>query len=221
MVEEEGPPVRPEDIMILINSRKHLPDLVERLRARNIPVMADRQGLLLMQPVVQPLMAVLALMARPASRRAGVELARSPVVGMTEQQVHEAMVSLEEGGEVLDHLLEHAPTERVAALLLRLRQLIQWGAVYDAFDLLLDESDLLVAYPDDAQRQFAEAWLTIVHSIGNDAGHDAAAMYRRMMAVRELGNQGPQAITHHTASSVHIMTMHGSKGLQATVVVVT
>ena len=221
VVEEEGPPVRPEDIMILINSRKHLPDLVERLRARNIPVMADRQGLLLMQPVVQPLMAVLALMARPASRRAGVELARSPVVGMTEQQVHEAMVSLEEGGEVLDHLLEHAPTERVAALLLRLRQLIQWGAVYDAFDLLLDESDLLVAYPDDAQRQFAEAWLTIVQSIGNDAGHDAAAMYRRMMAVRELGNQGPQAITHPTASAVQIMTIHGSKGLQAPVVVVT
>ena len=221
VVEEEGPPVRPQDIMILINSRKHLPDLVERLRARNIPVMADRQGLLLMQPVVQPLMAVLALMARPASRRAGVELARSPVVGMTEQQVHEAMVSLEEGGEVLAHLLEHAPTERVAALLFRLRQLIQWGAVYDAFDLLLDESDLLVAYPDDAQRQFAEAWLTIVHSIGNDSGHDAAAMYRRMMAVRELGNQGPQAITHPTASAVQIMTIHGSKGLQAPVVVVT
>ena len=34
---DEGPPVRPQDAMILINSRKHLPDLVERLRARNIP----------------------------------------------------------------------------------------------------------------------------------------------------------------------------------------
>ena len=219
--EQEGPPVRPQDIMILINSRKHLPDLVERLRARNIPVMADRQGLLLMQPVVQPLMAVLALMARPTMRRAAVELARSPVVGMTEQQVHDLLTSLPEGGDALPHLLEHAPTERVAALLNRLHQYIAWGAVYDAFDLLLDESDLLVAYPDDAQRQFAEAWLTLVHSIGKDAGHDAAAMYRRMQAVRDLGNQGPQAITHPTASAVQIMTIHGSKGLQAPVVVVT
>ena len=75
--------MRPQDIMILINSRKHLPDLVERLRARDIPVMADRQGLLLMQPVVQPLMALLALMARPTMRKAAVELARSAVVGMT------------------------------------------------------------------------------------------------------------------------------------------
>ena len=99
--------------MILINSRKHLPDLVERLRARNIPVLADRQGLLLMQPVVQPLMAVLGLMARPTMRKAAVELARSPVVGMTEQHVHEVFVSLEDGQAALPHLIQHAPTERV------------------------------------------------------------------------------------------------------------
>jgi len=221
VTEPEGPPVRPQDIMILINSRKHLPDLVERLRARGIPVMADRQGLLLMQPVVQPLMAVLGLMALPSLRRAAVELARSPVVGMSEQQVHETMLSLEEGGDALTHLLENAPTPRVAALLSRLRQFIRWGATYDAFDVLLDESDLLVAYPDDAQRQFAEAWLALVHSIGKDSGHDAASVYRRMMAVRELGNQGPQAITHPSSSAVQIMTIHGSKGLQAPVVVVT
>lgn len=221
VVEPDGPPVRPQDIMILINSRKHLPDLVERLRARNIPVMADRQGLLLMQPVVQPLMAILALMARPASRRAAVELARSPVVGMTEQQVHECLTTLPEGGEVLPHLLERAPSEGVATLLRRLQHRIQWGAVYDAFDLLLDESDLLVAYPDDAQRQFAEAWVAMLHAMGKDSGHDPAAMYRRLMDVRALGNQGPQAITQPTASAVQIMTIHGSKGLQAPVVVVT
>ena len=157
--------MRPQDIMILINSRKHLPDLVERLRARNVPVMADRQGLLLMQPVVQPLMALLALMARPTMRKAAVELARSAVVGMTEQQVHDALVSLEEGGEVLPHLVNHAPTEAVRSLLARLHQLVGWGAIYDVFDAVLDHSDLLVAYPDDAQRQFAEAWTAIVQSL--------------------------------------------------------
>ena len=220
-VTDEGPPVRPQDIMILINSRKHLPDLVERLRARNIPVMADRQGLLLMQPVVQPLMALLALMARPTMRKAAVELARSAVVGMTEQQVHDALVSLEEGGEVLPHLVNHAPTEAVRSLLARLHQLMGWGAIYDVFDAVLDHSDLLVAYPDDAQRQFAEAWTAIVQSIGNETGHDAAAVYRRMVEVRELGRQGPQAITQPDASAVQIMTIHGSKGLQAPVVVVS
>ena len=220
-VSDEGAPVRPQDIMVLINSRKHLPDLVERFRARNIPVMADRQGLLSMQPVVQPLMAVLALMARPGMRKAGVELARSAVVGMTERQVHDAMTSLEEGGDVLPHLIEHAPTEAVRSLLMHVHQLMAWGALYDVFDAVLDGSDLLVAYPDDAQRQFAEAWITIVQSIGNDTGHDAAAMYRRMVEIRALGRQGPQAITQPDSSAVQIMTIHGSKGLQAPVVVVS
>ena len=140
---------------------------------------------------------------------------------MTEQHAHEVFLSLEGGQAVLPHLVDHAPTPRVQELLRRLQQYISWGAVYDVFDLILDESDLLVAYPEDAQRQFAEAWLTIVQGIGKDTGHDASEMYRRMVAVRNLGNQGPQAITQPTSSAVQIMTIHGSKGLQAPVVVVT
>jgi len=219
-VEETGPSIRPQDIMILINSRKHLPDLVARLRSRNIPVMADRQGLLALQPVVQPLMAVLALMARPTMRQAGVELARSPVVAMTEQQVHDAFTSLEVGGDVWPQLIAHAPSEAVRTFLLQLQRLMQWGAVYDVFDAVLDHSDLLVAYPEDSQRQFAEAWVAVVHSIGNETGHDVAAMYRRMAEIRGLGRKGPQAITQSDASAVQIMTIHGSKGLQAPVVAV-
>ena len=131
------------------------------------------------------------------------------------------MVSLEDGAEVLPHLIEHAPSEAVRSLLTHLHQLTSWGALYDVFDAVLDHSDLLVAYPDDAQRQFAEAWVAIVQSIGNDTGHDAAAMYRRMVEVRALGRQGPQAITQPDSTAVQIMTIHGSKGLQAPVVVVS
>jgi ATP-dependent exoDNAse (exonuclease V) beta subunit len=220
-VGEQGPEVRPQDIMILVNSRKHLPDLVERLRGRNIPVMADRQGLLLAQPVVQPLMALLALMARPSARSSAFVLARSPVIGMTERQVQNALVATPAGQSLWPALLEHAPTEPVRALLNDLHRLIQWGAVYDAFDAVLDRSDLLVAYPDDAQRQFAEAWLTMVHGIGKETGHDVSAMQRRMVDIQGLENKGPQAIAKADASSVQIMTIHGSKGLQAPVVVVS
>ena len=48
--------------MILVHSRKHIPDLISRLQARGLPVMADKQGELLKQPVVQPMMAVLELL---------------------------------------------------------------------------------------------------------------------------------------------------------------
>ena len=220
-VDEQGPEVRPEDIMILVNSRKHLPDLVERLRARNIPVMADRQGLLLAQPVVQPLMALLALMARPSARTAGFVLARSPVMGMTERQVQTTLLSVPPGQSLWPSLLANAPTEAVRGLMEDLHRMIQWGAVYDAFDTVLDRSDLLVAYPNDAQRQFAEAWLAMLHGIGKETGHDVSAMQRRMVEIKALDSKGPQAIVKADASSVQIMTIHGSKGLQAPVVVVS
>jgi ATP-dependent exoDNAse (exonuclease V) beta subunit len=220
-VSETGPEVRPNDIMILVNSRKHLPDLVRRLRGRNIPVMADRQGWLLQQPVVQPLMALLGLMARPSMRKAAFELARSPVVGMTERQVHDLLVDLPVGHNVWPALMGNAPTEGVGQHLAMLHQLIEWGAVYDAFDAVLDHSDLLVAYPDDAQRQFAEAWVALLHSIGEETGHDVAAMHRRMVDIHGLGSSGPQAIAKADPASVQIMTIHGSKGLQAPVVVVS
>ena len=66
--------ISPEDVMILVHSRKHIPDLVARLQSRGLPVMADKQGELLKQPVVQPLMAVLELLAKPNSRHAAHSL---------------------------------------------------------------------------------------------------------------------------------------------------
>jgi ATP-dependent exoDNAse (exonuclease V) beta subunit len=220
-VSENDSPTRPEDIMILINSRKHLPDLVERLRARRIPVMADRQGLLVAQPVVQPLMALLALMANPNHRKAGIELARSAVIGMTEQEVHDAFSQWPLDQSVWECVLQHAPSDAVRTLLEHVHQLVSWGAVYDAFDAVMDHSDLFVAYPDDAQRQFAEAWLAMVYSIGQETGHDVSAMQRRMIELRDIGSKGPQAIAKADRAAVQIMTIHGSKGLQAPVVVVS
>lgn len=220
-VEETGAENRPEDVMILINSRRHLPDLLERLRARNIPVMADRQGLLLMQPVVQPLMSVLEIITHPYSRKAGIELARSAVIGMSETQVHNAFSQLEDEQTTWEVLLEHAPNEVIASLLAHLQQLASWGAIYDVIDAVLDHSDLLVAFCSDSERQHAEAWLGMIHSIGKDTGHSIAAIYRRLQDLVGLEKKGPQAISKPTKGAVQIMTIHGAKGLQAPVVIVS
>ena len=92
-----------EDIMILINS-KRLPGYGRPIAPlATSPLWPVRQGLLLMQPVVQPLVAVLALMARPTMRKAGVVLARSPVVGMTEGEVHQAFTTLDADVAVFPH----------------------------------------------------------------------------------------------------------------------
>ena len=211
--------VRPEDIIILVHSRKHMPDLIQRLQSRGIPVMADRQGALLQRPVVAPLVACLELIAFPNSRHAALSLARSPILGFNDSQAH-ALLSSSEDSTWWEKIQRHAPNNSVKRLASHLNSLVQQGALHDVFDAVLDSSDLLVAYPDDTARQNAEAWCALASSIGQELGHEASAIFNRMKELSGLGNKGPSAITTPSGGAVQIMTIHGAKGLQAPVVVV-
>tara|TARA_B110000902_G_scaffold70538_1_gene83600 strand:+ start:7559 stop:12511 length:4953 start_codon:yes stop_codon:yes gene_type:complete len=211
--------IRPEDIIILVHSRKHMPDLIQRLQSRGIPVMADRQGALLQRPVIAPLLACLELIAFPNSRHAALSLARSPILGFNDAQSH-ALLTSKEGTSWWKSIQQHAPNKHVKQFAAHIEHLVQQGAIHDVFDTVLDHSDLLVAYPDDTSRQNAEAWCALAASIGNELGHEASAIFNRMKALSGLGNKGPSAITTPSGGAIQIMTIHGAKGLQAPVVVV-
>ena len=211
--------VNPEDILILVHSRKHIPDLISRLQSRGVPVMADRQGALLAQPVVLPLLSCLELLAYPHSRHAALTFARSPIMGFNDAQSH-ALMTQEHEGTWWQKIQHFAPTEPVRQLAQHLEHLAQCGAVHDVFDIILDHSDLLVAYPDDTSRQNAESLCALLVNIGNELGHEPAALFNRVRDLDGLGNKGPSAITTPSGGAVQIMTIHGAKGLQAPVVVV-
>lgn len=212
--------ISPEDVMILVHSRKHIPDLVARLQSRGLPVMADKQGELLKQPVVQPLMAVLELLAHPNSRHAAHSFVRSSIIGASSVQIEELL-----GTEAIENYWLHAAEYFASApqgpLLAAFAQMVQHGAIYEVFDAVLDYSDLLIAFPDESERQVAEMWCALVQKIGSDTGHEPAAILEQMRAFATLGNKGPQASTSPTSGAIQIMTIHGAKGLQAPVVVVT
>tara|TARA_B100001093_G_scaffold516803_1_gene596513 strand:- start:66608 stop:71581 length:4974 start_codon:yes stop_codon:yes gene_type:complete len=212
-------PVRAEDILILVHSRKHIPDLISRLQSRGVPVMADRQGALLSQPVVSPLISCLELIAYPQSRHAALTFARSPILGFNDAQSH-ALMTQEMDGTWWQKIQHCAPNDSIRRLAEHLEYLVQCGAVHDIFDVILDHSDLLVAYPDDTSRQNAESWCALLSSIGDELGHEASALYHRIKDLDGLGTKGPSAITTPPGGAVQIMTIHGAKGLQAPVVVV-
>ena len=211
--------VLPEDILVLVHSRKHIPDLISRLQSRGVPVMADRQGALLAQPVVLPLISCLELLAYPQSRHAALTLARSPIMGFNDAQSH-ALMTQEYEGTWWQKIQHFAPTQHVRRLAQHLEHLAQCGAVHDVFDIILDHSDLFVAYPDDTSRQNAESLCALFVNIGNELGHEPAALFNRIKDLDGLGNKGPSAITTPSGGAVQIMTIHGAKGLQAPVVVV-
>ena len=217
---EAEEPISPEDVMILVHSRKHIPDLITRLQSRGLPVMADKQGELLKQPVVQPLMALLELLAKPNSRHAVHALLRSSIVGASSIQIEE-ILEAEAVENYWSQIADYFIEEPQGALLSACGQLVQHGAIYDIFDTALDYSDLLIAYPDESERQVAEMWCSLLRKLGSELGHEPAAILEQMKAFSTLGNKGPQASSTPTSGAIQIMTIHGAKGLQSPVVIVT
>ena len=218
-IAEEDGEITPDDVIILLHSRTHLPDLIDKLQAKGIPVLADRQGALLSRPVCVTLMAVLELMSNPYSKHAALAICRSPIMGLKDTQIAKALAKPNKDGW-WSKLIENAPSEAVKNLLSHMLKLINAGAVYDVFDTVLDHSDLLIAYPTDSDRQNCEAWYALTNKIGTELGHDSNAIYNRLKQLKELGKTGPKAVSVPSGGAVQVMTIHGVKGLQSKVVVV-
>ena len=217
---EPEEPILPEDVMILVHSRKHIPDLIARLQARGLPVMADKQGELLKQPVVQPLMAMLELLARPGSRHAAHSVLRSSIIGASSIQIEE-IFQTKDVDNYWHFFADFFDGEPQGPLMEACARLVQSGAMYEIFDAVLDYSDLLIAFPDESERQVAETWCAMLQKLGGESGHEPASILEQMKAFGTLGNKGPQARSLPTSGAIQIMTIHGAKGLQAPVVIVT
>ena len=217
---EPEEPILPEDVMILVHSRKHIPDLIARLQSRGLPVMADKQGELLKQPVVQPLMAALELLARPGSRHAAHSFLRSSIVGASSVEIEE-IFQTDAVDNYWNFFAEFFDDKPQGPLTKACARLVQSGAMYEVYDAVLDYSDLLIAFPDESERQVAEMWCAMLHKLGAESGHEPASILEQMKAFGTLGNKGPQARSLPTSGAIQIMTIHGAKGLQAPVVIVT
>ena len=211
----------PKDITILVHSRKHIADLLRRLEARGIPVISDRQGELLKRPIVNALMSVLNLVAYPNSKFAAVSFARSPISGLDDNQIHKIFSGKKQSENWWPLIEQGITSQRGKTLINHLSTLALKGAVHEIFDVVLDHSDLLMAYPDDTARQNAELWCSLIYEIGCEYGHEATEIHSHLQSLKGLENKGPQSQATPSGGAVRIMTIHGAKGLESRVVVVS
>ena len=220
-IEEPDNTYLPKDITILVHSRKHISDLLRRLEARGIPVISDRQGELLKRPIVNCLMSVLNLVAYPGSKFAAVSFARSPISGLDDNQIHKIFSDNKQSENWWPVIEQGITSQRGKSLINHISTLASKGAVHEIFDVVLDHSDLLMAYPDDTARQNAELWCSLIYDIGCEYGHEATEIHSHLQSLKGLENKGPQSKTIPSGGAVKIMTIHGAKGLQSRVVVVS
>jgi superfamily I DNA/RNA helicase len=221
ILEKPADLVEPNDVTILVHTRKHIADLIQRLQSRGIPVVSDRQGRLLGQPIVKNLMSALDLIAHPQSKYAAASLAKTPIMGFTDKEIHRFFSTRLESNNWWYDMADWTDNKPTTNLLKHCGGQLIGTNVHQILNEILDNSDLLYAYPDDSSRQNAELWCGLVHDIGKECGNNPAEIYAQMNILDSLGRKGPQATTIPSSGAVKIMTVHGAKGLESKVIVVS
>ena len=221
-VKENREGILPQDILILVSARSRIPTIMKALEDHGIPVVADKQGYLMQRPVVRPLMALLRLLISPRDRGAALAVGRSVFVGLEDKSLIATLtpkVSADKYGNQLQLLINSAPNEAIKQLLVRVKHLSENGDFMSSIKTMIDHSDLLYAYPREGDRQDVENWLTLYQNLSDSLGADPSLIYSRMCEIGDLGKDALQSQSDGAAGAVQIMTIHGSKGLEAPIVI--
>ncbi len=213
--------VEPRDIMVLMPSRTHMPDLIRRLDSLGVPAIADRDGGLLEQPIVQSLLSLVNAVARPNDVSCAAALARTPLVGFDDATLEAYLADESGSSDLIARLAAHATSEAQRELFTRWRTLADSNRLIRLLDETLDHSDLLLAHPSPVDRQYAEQFLAFVRQQTSEAGGDAVLLSDRLRHLRRVSGGLLEGEAMPPSNAVRVMTIHGSKGLQSKVVVVT
>ena len=211
--------VRPEEITILLPNRVNLRDVIIRhLHDLGVPAQADREGGLLERPAASALEGLVQFVARPRSRHNAAWVARSPLFGMSDTQLHDFLSNSEKGVDLLSRMLSSCSNDRQRSLVSRWHELTS-SSLVELLEDTIDRSDLLVAYPDQASRQDAEQFVDLIRSLTAEVGGDPIVLSDRLRDLRESSSQAIEASTIPPTNAVKVMTIHSSKGLEAKVVI--
>jgi hypothetical protein len=211
--------VRPEEITILLPNRVNLRDVIIRhLHDLGVPTQVDREGGLLERPAAAALEGLVQLVARPGSRHNAAWVARSPLFGMTDAQLHDFLSNSERGEDLLSGLQSNCSNDRQRSLVSRWRELSS-SSLVELLEDTIDRSDLLVAFPDKVSRQDAEQFVDLIRTLTTEVGGDPIVLSDRLRDLRESSSQAIEASTTPPTNAVKVMTIHSSKGLEAKVVI--
>lgn len=218
-----GRPVRAGDILVLVRRRNSFViDLIRELKARAVPVAGADRMVLSAQIAVMDLVALGSVLLTPQDDLTLAAVLKSPLIGLAEDQLF--TLAWKRPGSLWDALRKAAETDRTMAgawdRLTLWQRLGEQLSPYDFYARLLGEFGTwsrfdarLGAEAEDPLDEF----LTLTLAYGRshpptlagflawfeDAGGDSIK--------RDLDQGGGDA--------VRIMTVHGSKGLQAPIVV--
>ena len=211
--------VPPSEIMVLLPSRRNIRDIIIRyLNDFDIPSQADREGGLLERPAVHTLDGLLQFIARPRNPHNAVWVARSCLIGFNDKQTQDFIGKAKKNENLLYRLRELAINSHQRELISHWIDFSEKGLVNELLEDTLDFSDLLLTYPEESSLQDVEQFIDLISSLSSELGGDAIVIADKIRQLRENESSSMEAVTIPPSDAVRIMTIHGSKGLEASVV---
>ena len=216
-VEGKGRPLRPEDILILVRRRGDLASLVvARLYAEGVPV-AGVDRLLLSAPLaVQDLLAAARFAVQPLDDLNLAALLVSPLFGWSQEQLFEVAHGRE--GALWPRVRDMAPPETMAGLR-SILDMADYATPHLFFETILSG-------PLDGRRKLllrlgAEARDPIEELLASALEFEASSTASLQLFLDWFARGDVEIVRDPSAplDAVRVMTVHGSKGLQAPVVI--
>ena len=229
---EEGSerPARYGDIMILTRKRGALPAIEAALRAGGIPFVTARQGGLLETIEARDLSALIEFLVTPASDLALAHALKSPLFGASDEDLI-ALAGMGAPGTAWWARLTAA--EQLPPALARARRLIAgWREVagllpvHDLLDRIYHEAEVLPRYAQampshlrDRALSNLEAFIALALQLEAGRFPSLPRFLDDLRSARRGDlNESPDEAPTAAGEVVRLMTVHGSKGLEAPVV---
>ena len=195
-------------IGILCRARTHLPNILRALQAANIAYTSTDIDALSESPVVTDLMSLHTLLLRPAEQLAWHAILRSPMVGLSLNDLEHFADAPDLEAYTLQQAEVDPAVERFADALTWARPRLYELPITEVIEGCWMRLGGVDAYPQSSLFQ-AQRWFDLLESMGESAlDPDAVQAKTENLYAQDMGQ-----------SPVQVMTIHKSKGLEFTDVI--
>ncbi len=228
-------PVKFGDILILMRNRTHIGIYEETLKQYGIPFIGNKKGGLLDNLEIQDLSYLLNTLVAPYNNLALAQVLKSPIFSACDDDLiqlaqhgsthwYERLLDLASATET--KLLLSKPLQRAARLLPHWQKIAEQLPVHDCLDKIFSEGNIINRYiaanrAENKQKVAANCQRFLELSLETDSGrYPSITRFLQRLSHLENHSDSPpeEPLPRSDESRVRIMTIHGSKGLEAPVV---
>jgi ATP-dependent helicase/nuclease subunit A len=226
--------LQPKDVMVLSRKRERLSLMQAELAALHIPAQQPEKTELGDMPEVQDLVALLDVLVSPAHNLSLAQVLKSPLFGVDDAALVQLVLCLRrlraalpaEAAALLNwwQVLQQAPDlpaalAPVGAVLAQWKQWVSTLPPHDALGAIYQHGDVLARYAAATPAHQREGVLTNLRALQAAALQVDGGRYTTAYAlVRALRAGGIAAPVRADADAMRLLTVHGSKGLEAPLV---